>query len=558
VYPCPNMMKYSILLIAFIFANAVAAQVFQVSKVKGYTLDAQGQLQQFSNLIFTDGKVLALGGAELSTQFPQAIQIDGKGKTLLPGLIDAHGHLLALGESLLQVDLRGVESATQGALSVREYADLNKQLDWITGFGWNQVLWPSKTFPTASQLDEYINDRPVWLRRIDGHAGWANSKALKEAGISRDTLDPPGGKILRDKAGNPSGVLIDNAMELLTPHLPRGTKEIYAKQLHAAAEHLLSVGLTSIHDAGIDEGVYDFYQQMAATKSLPVRIYAMLSAADPALEALLEKGFVHSDDDYLSIRSVKAYGDGALGSRGAALLTPYADATNNAGLLLTREKDLEPLFEQILGHGFQLNFHAIGDRANRLALDHYASAFEKVGGRELRNRIEHAQVVSLQDIPRFKLLDIIPSMQPTHATSDMNMAEDRLGKERLKGAYAWQRFLKQGSPLAFGSDFPIELANPFHGLHAAVTRQNHQGQPQGGWHSEEALSVRQAFRAFTVDAAYAAHQETILGSLEVGKWADFILLDQDIFTIDARQIWQTQVLETWIAGQRRYKKVLPQ
>lgn len=551
-------MKYSIILLISIFTSSVvSAQIVQVTNVKGYTLNVSGDFQQFTNLIFENGKILAIGGGELSTEFPQAIEIDGKGKTMLPGLIDAHGHLLSLGKSLLQVDLRGVGSAKQGALSVREYADQNKQLSWITGFGWNQVLWPNKTFPTAAQLDEYINDRPVWLRRIDGHAGWANSKALEAAGISSDTLDPPGGKILRDKAGNPSGVLIDNAMDLLTPLLPADTTEVYAKQLKAAGDHLLSVGLTSVHDAGIDRNVFEFYQQMATAKSLPVRVYAMLSATDPELSSLLKMGFVHSEDDYLSIRSVKAYGDGALGSRGAALLAPYSDAPDNSGLLITRESDLEPLFELILTHGFQLNFHAIGDRANRLALDHFARAFAKVGGKDLRNRIEHAQIVNIEDIPRFKQLNIIPAMQPTHATSDMNMAEDRLGKERLKGAYAWQSFLKQGSPVAFGSDFPIELANPFDGLHAAVTRQDHQNQPLGGWLSEEALTILQAFRAFTLDAAYAGHQEKVIGSLEVGKWADFILLDQDIFTIDAKEIWRTQVLETWIAGQRRYLKALP-
>ena len=548
-------MKYSILLMACILTQPVVAQVFQLTNVKGYSLNAKGDLLQFSRLLFENGKIVALGDEELSSEFPAVIEIDGKGQTLLPGLIDAHGHLLALGESLLQVDLRGVQSAKQGALSVREYADQNKQLSWITGFGWNQVLWPSKTFPTAAQLDEYINDRPVWLRRIDGHAGWANSQALKAAGISSETLDPPGGKILRDKAGNPSGVLIDNAMDLMTPHLPKDSKEQYARQLSAAAQHLLSVGITSMHDAGIEHSVYEFYQHMAAEKSLPVRVYAMLSATDPALESMLKTGPIHSQDDFLTIRSVKAYGDGALGSRGAALLAPYADAADHAGLLLTRQSALAPLFELVLAHNFQLNFHAIGDKANRLALDHFAMAFDKVGGRALRNRIEHAQVVSLQDIPRFKQLAIIPSMQATHATSDMNMAEDRLGKERLKGAYAWQKFLQQGSPLAFGSDFPIELANPFHGLHAAVTRQNHQDQPEGGWHSEEALNMVQAFRAFTLDAAYAAHQETVLGSLEVGKWADFILLDQDIFTVDAKDIWRTQVGETWIAGQQRYQKV---
>jgi predicted amidohydrolase YtcJ len=263
---------------------------------------------------------------------------------------------------------------------------------------------------------------------------------------------------------------------------------------------------------------------------------------------------VQDQYDWLSIRSVKAYGDGALGSRGAALLQPYSDAQDNTGLLVTREQDLKPLFDLVLGKGFQLNFHAIGDRANRLALDQFADSFERMGGKSLRNRVEHAQVVNVDDIPRFKALNIIPAMQPTHATSDMNMAKDRVGAARLKGAYAWQTFLKQGSPVAFGSDFPVELSNPFFGLHAAVTRQDRNNSPDSGWIPSEAVTLKQAFRGFTLDAAYAAHQEHILGGLTEGKWADFILIDQDVFTTSPQNIWKTQVLETWIAGEKRFTK----
>jgi predicted amidohydrolase YtcJ len=280
----------------------------------------------------------------------------------------------------------------------------------------------------------------------------------------------------------------------------------------------------------------------------------MIAATSPVLKQLLEAGHVQDQYDWLSIRSVKAYGDGALGSRGAALLEPYSDAPDNSGLLVTRKTDLKPLFDLVLGNGFQLNFHAIGDRANRLALDQFTDSFSRIGGKSLRNRVEHAQVVNVDDIPRFKALNIIPAMQPTHATSDMNMAEDRVGIDRLKGAYAWQTFLKQGSPVAFGSDFPVELSNPFFGLHAAVTRQDRNTSPDNGWIPREAVAVKQAFRGFTLDAAYAAHQEKILGGLTEGKWADFILIDQDVFTISPQDIWKTQVLETWIAGEKRFTK----
>ncbi|WP_100644443.1 amidohydrolase [Alteromonas facilis] len=543
-----------VFIVSILASFNLQADILHVFNVKGYTFNQQGKLMTFSNMVVEDGKVRAIGGEALGHGFPTAKQLDGKGQTLLPGLIDAHGHMLGLGDNLLAIDVRESASAYDAASQVAEYAKAHPDMSWIQGRGWNQVLWPDKQFPTASILDEALADKPVWLTRVDGHAGWANSAALKIAGIDNTTVSPEGGKILTDDEGNPTGVLIDTAMSLVEQHIPPLDNNIRMQQLSAAGEHLLSLGITSMHDAGIDRATYDLYQALANKQALPVRIYAMISATDPTLAQMLAKGTINSDDDMLLIRSVKAYGDGALGSRGAALLAAYSDDPHNHGLLVTAKEKLPSLFNEVIGAGFAMHFHAIGDRANQLALDQFEATFNTIGGQSLRHRIEHAQVITLDDIKRFKTLDIIPSMQPTHATSDMNMAEDRIGPQRLKGAYAWQTFLKQGSKLAFGSDFPVELANPFYGIHAAVTRQNRENQPQEGWVPEEALTLEQTLKAFTVDAAYAAAQDDKLGTLMPGYWADFILVDKDIFAIPAQELWQVEVLSTYIAGQEVYQQ----
>ena len=427
-------MRLILFSFTLLFSVCAVSAPSHISNVRGYTLDDSGELIRFSNMVFDAGKVVAIGDKNLSEQFPHATQIDGQNKVLMPGLIDAHGHFMGMGQTLLQVDVRDIPSVEKTVERVYEYAQQNPQLDWITGRGWNQVLWENQEYPNAQQLDEYVKDKPVWLARVDGHAGWANSKALEIAGISKDTLDPPGGKIERDASGAPSGILIDNAMDLLSMHLPQSSEQVLSNRMKAAGEHLLSLGITSVHDAGIDHDEYHFYRDMAEQQKLPIRIYGMIAATDPILKKMLSLGPVQDQDDFLSIRSVKVYGDGALGSRGAAMLAPYSDDHDNSGLLLTSETSIGPLFDLVLGSGFQLNFHAIGDRGNRIALDQFADTFKRVGGQNLRNRVEHAQVIDVNDIPRFKTLNIIPAMQPTHATSDMNMAEARVGKERLKGA----------------------------------------------------------------------------------------------------------------------------
>ena len=533
--------------------TSATTEVTLINNIQGYSFDNNRQLFEFDSMAIAAGKVLETG-TSIGANYPEANIIDGQGKTLIPGIIDAHGHVSSLGYTLQRIDVRQAGSAVEAAAAVGDYAASNQYLSWVRGRGWNQVLWPDKQFPTAAQLDREISDRPVWLERIDGHAGWGNSKALELAGITRDTVSPPGGEILRDANGEPTGVLIDNAMNLVSAVIPAPNQSEIAAALDAVSSHLLSLGITSTHDAGTTAAEHQLYRQMADSGEMPVRVYGMISSTEPSLEQILAAG--HSEDKYqlYSARSIKIYTDGALGSRGAAMLEPYSDRPGHRGLLLTSAAQLRKLFKLATEADFQVAIHAIGDKGNRIALDEIEHAYATVGGRHLRHRIEHSQVVAIDDIPRFKSLDVIPSMQPTHATSDMNMAEIRIGRERLKGAYAWRTFLDQGSIVVSGSDYPVELANPFDGIHAAVTRQNKANQPEGGWLPEEAMTIEEAMRSFSIDAAWGAHQEDSLGGLTKGKWADFIVIDQDIYSIPAEDIWKTQVLETWLAGKLVYTK----
>ncbi|MCW8856736.1 MAG: amidohydrolase [Kangiella sp.] len=519
-----------------------------IHNVKGYTF-ADGELVQFDSLLFEKDTVIAYGSHKaLADTAKVSIAIDGKGATLLPGLTDAHGHVLGLGLNLMRVDLRGIDSLEQTLQTIEDYAKVNSELRWIQGRGWNQVLWAKKEFPTKNMLDTIINDRPVWLSRIDGHAGWANSKALELAGITKDTADPAGGKIIKDDQGEPTGVLVDAAMGLVESKIPELNAMERRTALELAFDHMLKLGITSVHDAGVDFETYKLMLEMAKQQQIPVRLYGMLSGSDPRLKTMLEMGKIELP--FLKFRSVKLYSDGALGSRGAALLTPYSDDPDNKGLLLTTEKKLAADLSLITQYGFQANVHAIGDAANRLVLDAFAKLPEKQSADVLRHRIEHAQVVAVEDIPRFAELNIIASMQPTHATSDMNMAGDRLGDERLKGAYAWRKMREHNVLIAAGSDFPVELANPFLGIHAAVTRQNSDNQPEGGWLPNEKLDRAETLKAFTIDAAYSGFWEDEIGSLEAGKKADFILIDRDVFSVEPELLDDVNVLQTWVGGKR--------
>lgn len=538
-------------------ANVANAQIKVIYNANGYTplykgKMFKGEVQSFSALVIKDGKVVKVGADTLIKSYPDAKHINAHGNTLLPGLIDAHGHIIALGNNLSQLDLRGSKSIKAISEKLKAFA-VNKQ-NWIIGHGWNQELWTDTRYPNARDLDKVVNNKPVVLSRIDSHAIWVNSKALALAGITANTKSPEGGEIIKDQFGNPTGVFIDNATMLIKQHMPAQSKKEISDALDAAGQHLLSLGITSTHDAGIDKTTWQVYKERSELGNLPLRIFAMLNSASADLNDMLKAGRYQDANDFMLIRSVKVYADGALGSRGAALLDDYADRANHRGLMLDSQEKMEALFSLVFRHGFSVNTHAIGDRANRVVLDTYQNVFKKTGGILLRNRIEHAQIVSPEDIPRFKALKIIPSMQPVHATSDMHMAEQRLTEKQLSGAYAWQTFLKQGSTIAAGSDYPVELANPFNGLYSAITRMDHNMQPEKGWRAQEVLNREDALRAFTLGGAYAAFQEFKLGSLQQGKWADFILIDKDYFKVPVEEIYDINVLQTWIAGTLRYEK----
>lgn len=533
-------------------AAASASGPIRIDDVNGYTLDGAGKLHRFQALLVADGKVVATGSrAEIAARAAKATVVQGNGRTLMPGLIDAHGHVLELGESRSRADLTEAKTLDATLAAVRAFAGSHPDEPWIRGRGWNQVTWKPARFPTAQQLDTVVSDRPVWLDRVDGHAAWANSAAMKLAGINRQTKDPVGGRIERDAEGNPSGVFIDVAVDLVLAKIPRTTDRQRSAALDLALAEMRSLGLTGVTDAGIDPAMYALYRQYADQHKLTTRIDAMISGTGADFDSISQGGALDGyGGGFLRVHSVKIYADGAMGSRGAALLAPYSDSPGNSGLLFNTDAQLTDLIGKALKQGYQVGVHAIGDKANRQTLDSFQAAYKLYGGQALRNRIEHAQVVALDDIPRFKQLGIIASVMPTHATSDKNMAEDRIGSERMKGAYAWRRFLDSGARFAAGSDFPVESANPFFGLHAAVTRQDAAGDPPGGWHPDQALTLVEAFRGFTLDAAYAAHAEKSQGTLEPGKWADFILVDQDIFTVAPAKIRTTKVLETWVGGKR--------
>lgn len=555
-------MRSIYLLASFLLFLSCSSQVDNGTiyyNVNGYMLESDGELKQFNALIFQDGKVKQYGSREELNEFyddSSLKEIDGKGRTLLPGLIDAHAHVMGLGIQELEINLAGIESLQSTLQQLRRYADQHPNMKWITGRGWNQVLWEENEFPTAHDLDKMISDRPVFLTRIDGHAGWANSRAMELAGIDENTEDPDGGRVIRNEDGEASGVFIDQAMNLIENVIPDKTEDDYRKALRLAMNEMSKHGLTSVHDAGIDSQDWKLYKDFADNGELITRIYAMISGTGKTFDELSKNGPIESyANDMLALRSVKLYADGALGSRGAAMLDDYSDDPGNRGLLFNTPEEMNQMLLKGASAGYQMNVHAIGDAGNRQVLDGFEYVKDQLGDQcNLRHRVEHAQVVAVEDIPRFQELCLIASMQPIHATSDMNMAEDRIGPERIKGAYAWQTFLDQGTVIAAGSDFPVEDVNPFYGLYSAVTRKDHEGLPPEGWYSEQSLSRIEALRAFTIDAAYAAHQEHLIGTLEPGKWADFIIIDRDYFEVPESEIWQTEVIETWVAGENVYQK----
>lgn len=534
---------------ALIASSALLAQTTLITNVNGYTINSDRELVQFSALQFTGATVDQIYTADQPLPDDDSVTvIDGQGKTMLPGLIDAHGHILNYGLSLLRVDMTGTRSEQEAVERVIAFQQANPGLQWIQGRGWNQVLWDSNEFPRAAALEAADSDVPMWFSRIDGHAGWANRAAIELAGVDATTPDPDGGMIMRDSEGRPTGTFVNNAMRYITQHIPSPSLEDQKLALMRAMQALAAEGLTSVHDASVSTTTLQAYKELLEEGPLPIRVYAMLAGLDPQLADRLAEGHFISDDNMLVVRSVKISADGALGSRGAYLNDDYTDMPGHRGLLQITPERLTQLMNQSMEAGFQVNVHAIGDGANMLVMDNFEALIQGTDTRAQRHRIEHAQVLRYEDILRFSQLGVIPSMQGMHATSDKNMAQDRLGDVRIHGAYAWRKLLDAGAIIANGSDFPVEPANPFYGLHASITRQDHENQPPGGWFPEERMTREEALVSFTLDAAFAAHQEDVLGTLEPGKMADFILIDRDIFEIAAEDIWQLKAEQTWVGG----------
>ncbi|MCG8277335.1 amidohydrolase [Stenotrophomonas sp. NLF4-10] len=506
-----------------------------------------------------DGRLLAVGQREaLLRQYPQAPRIDAGAATVVPGLIDAHAHLVYLGNALAQADLIGTRSRTEVVQRLRAFEQTLAPGEWLLGAGWDQNHWEDGTgFPTAADLDAAFPERPVYLDRIDGHAGWVNSAALRIAEQAAGKplagdWQPQGGRIVRDAAGNATGVLVDNAAGLVSAHIPSPDAAAREKRLLAALHEAVRNGLTGVHDMGVSREDLALMKQLADQGKLPLRIDAYADGSRAALDDLCADGPYRHPGGRLQMRGVKLFMDGALGSRGAAMLADYSDDPHNRGLLVTSPQDYEVAVRKAAGCKLQVATHAIGDRGNRIVLDTYERVLGADKGSDHRWRVEHAQVVALEDIPRFAGLGVVASMQPTHATSDMGWAELRVGPERIKGAYAWQRYLHSGAHLALGSDFPVERVDPRLGLYAAVTRQDRDGRPPGGWQPEQRLSAAEALRGFTSDAAWAGHDEAEVGRLQPGLHADFVVFDRDPLDGDVR-LDELKVLSTWVDGEAVYE-----
>ncbi|MEO7823008.1 MAG: amidohydrolase [Gemmatimonadaceae bacterium] len=484
--------------------------------------------------------------------------IDLKGNSVVPGLIDAHAHLLGLGMSLRQVDLVGADSYDEVVARVVAWAKTVGPGEWILGRGWDHTRWPGAAFPTHEALSRALPNNPVALSRIDGHALLANARAMEIARITASTTDPSGGRIIRSTSGAPTGVFIDNAEDLIGKSIPEPSAAEKRRAILAAISECNRYGLVGIHDAGQDAATIRIYEELAREGRFNLRNYVMLSDPGGRSVALRNSYVVRGPqsalyDGHLWIRAIKLYSDGALGSRGAALLAPYSDEPSNSGLLRTQPQHITAMAELGLARGFQISVHAIGDRGNRIALDAFESALRRNPRADHRFRVEHAQVISPEDIPRFARLGVIPSMQATHQTSDMRWAEGRVGPERIRGAYAWRSLLNTGVVIPNGTDFPVEYVNPLLTFHAAVTRQDQAGTPAGGWYPDQKMTREEALQSMTIWAAYAGFQESVMGSITPGKYADFVVLDRDIMRVPDGDILKTRVLSTWIGGKLVYE-----
>lgn len=509
------------------------------------------------------GRIVFVGSNSAAKKFAgdKTRIVDLKGKTVLPGFTDSHQHLAGVGAREMTLNLEGITTLQDFLAAVKARVDQAKPGDWITGRGWIETFWKPPVFPTRWDLDKVAPNNPVSLTRADGHASVVNSAALKIAGIDKNTAAPFGGEISKDKqTGEPNGMLLDAAQGLVRRHVPNPSAADIEQAIILGVKRNLSLGWTQIQDAGGSYQDIELYKKLYGEGKIKLRIYKSVHGPGPSAEKLLSGGaVVGAFDNRFNARSIKVVSDGALGSKGAALLEPYSDAPDTSGFLTVKEAELGPMLEMALKNGIQVETHAIGDRANRFILDQYEKAFQAVPVAERkipepRWRVEHAQIVNPADIPRFKKLGIIPSMQPSHAIGDLHFAPSRVGIKRLEGAYAWDSFIKSGVIVPGGSDAPVERGEPMIEFYAAVARKDQKGFSGEGWHPEEAVTREQALKMFTIWPAYAAFEETLRGSIEVGKLADFTILSADIMKIPEAEILKTRNVMTVIGGEIVYEE----
>ena len=534
-------MKKTIFALAAALLASPAWPDTLINNVNGVQVGPNGAIEHFHGLLIDDnGKVVRTVRGNDAANVNAQQRIDEHGQTLLPGFIDAHGHVMELGRDALQLDVVGTRSLGELQQRLRAYAAAHPDTKWILGAGWNQELWPDKKFPTAADLDAIVPERPVVLERVDGHALVANSAAMRAAGVTAGTPAPAGGQII-------NGVFVDNAKALINRAIPAPSQTEMDQAFAKAQEILLGFGVTGVGSMSTSLDDWNTFRRAGDAGNLNVRLMVYLLGLDPLKTIPHPTPWLYGDR--LRAVGVKFFADGALGSRGAWLKQPYSDKPDTRGNQFHSDAELRSLEDSAAAAGFQIATHAIGDAANAQVIRNYEWLNGKYG-LDRRWRIEHAQVVDCADLPRIGRGHMIASMQPTHQTSDRVMAEKRVGLARLKCAYAWQSMLNTGAKLAFGTDFPVESPNPFPGLLAAITRQDMTGQPPGGWFPEQRLSLGQALRAYTRGAAYAGFAEDKIGALEPGKWADFILVDRDPTKVDPQQLARTEVLETWVGGKK--------
>jgi len=540
-----------VLATTLLWCAVLCQEVPETVYVNGAVYTVDSAFSKAEAIAVKDGRIVAVGTTDDVKRLMGAAThtVDLKGRCVTPGLIDSHGHMAGLGSYASgRLDLHDAKSFDDVVKAVKAAVAKAKPGEWILGGRWDQSLWGQKEFPSHEKLSAVSPDNPVWLDRVDGHAGLANAAAMEVAKVTKQTPNPRGGEVLRDAGGNATGMFVDNATPLVERHIPGG-KRTAADLILAAQEKCLAVGLTGVHDAGIGLAELEAYRAMAEDGRLRMRIYAMMGAS---LGAEYFRSHKPESGERFSARAIKCMIDGAMGSRGAWLLEDYADRPGHRGLPVQTPEFIASVCAAASEGGWQVCTHAIGDRGVRETLDVYERASK--GNRRLRWRVEHAQCPAVEDIARFAKLGVIPSMQQTHATSDMRWAEARVGPERVKGAYAWRKFADAGCRIAGGSDFPVESENPLWGIYAGVTRQDHDGKPAGGWRPEERQTRQEALRSFTIDGAYAAFEEKEKGSLERGKMADFVAWSVDIVTCDPKELLAAVPVLVVIAGRTEVDK----